>query len=146
MRLRYLLIWLGALLLSMPLFAQTKYVLTTSSPSTVLDTCQRDGLTIEATGWNNGTSGVYLVSSPASVDVSSIEYGDASIANFEVNQPVVMPELSGATTAQLSQSVTPILESLSVRFPLPYFGSIVPSTYLIQPASSIFRLHDMRLP
>ena len=144
MRLRYLLTWLGALLLSMPLFAQTRYVLTTTSPSTVLDTCQRNGLTIEATGWNNGTSGVYLVSSPASVDVSTIEYGDASIANFEVNQPVAMPELSGATTAQLSQSTTPILESLAGRFPILYFGSSVPSNYLLQPATRIVRLHEMR--
>src|SRR5438270_8802461 len=123
MRLRYISIWLGALLLSMPLFAQTRYILTTSSPSTVLDTCQRHGLTIEATGWSNGSSGVYLVSAPSAVDVSSIEYRDSNIADFEVNQSIAMPELSGTTTAQLSQSVTPILESLSTRFPVLYFGS-----------------------
>ncbi|PYP88888.1 MAG: hypothetical protein DMG65_14675 [Candidatus Angelobacter sp. Gp1-AA117] len=144
MRLHYLSIWLGALLLSMPLFAQTNYVLTTSSPSTVLDTCGRHGLTVVATGWTNGVSGVYLVSSPTNVDPATIEYGDPTIANFEANQPVAMPELSGATAAQLSQSVTPILESLSTRFPIFYFGSIVPSNYLIQPAIRIVRLHEMR--
>ena len=144
MRLRYLSIWLGALLLSMPLFAQTNYVLTTSSPSTVLDTCQRHGLTIVATGWTNSFSGVYLVSSPTSVDPATIEYGEPTIANFELNQAATMPELSGATTAQLSQSVTPILESLSTRSPYAYFGSVVPSNYVIQPATRIVRLHDMR--
>ena len=144
MRLRYLSIWLGALLLSMPLFAQTKYVLTTSSPSTVLDTCQRHGLTIVATGWTNGISGVFLVSSPTDVDPATIEYGDPTIANFEVNQSAAMPELSGATVAQLSQSTAPILESLSTRVPVLYFGSTVPSNYVIQPATRIVRLHDMR--
>src|SRR5947209_4711828 len=144
MRLRYLLIWLGALLLSMPLFAQTKYVLTTSSPSTVLDTCQRHGLTVEATGWTNGSSGVFLVSAPSSVDVSSIEYGDPAVANFEVNQAVAMPELSGATVAQLSQSTAPILESLVFRFPVYYFGAVVPSNYLLQPATAIVRLYETR--
>lgn len=144
MRLRYLSIWLGALLLSMPLFAQTNYILTTSSPSTVLDTCQRNGLTIVTSGWTNGYSGVYLVSSPTSVDPATIEYGEPTIANFEINQVATMPELSGATTAQLSQSVTPILESLSTRFPFLYFGSTVPSNYVIQPATRIVRLHDMR--
>src|SRR5947209_9847129 len=86
MRLHYLSIWLGALLLSMPLFAQTNYVLTTSSPSTVLDTCGRHGLTVVATGWTNGVSGVYLVSSPTNVDPATIEYGDPTIANFEADR------------------------------------------------------------
>ena len=144
MRLRYLSFWLGALLLSMPLFAQTNYILTTSSPSTVLDTCQRHGLTIVSTGWTNITSGVYLVSSPTNVDPATIEYGDPTIANFEANQSAAMPELSGATVAQLSQSTAPILESLSTRFPSLYFGSIVPSNYVTQPATKIVRLHDMR--
>lgn len=145
MRLRYLSIWLGALLLSTPLLAQTGYVLTTSSPSTVLDICQRHGLTIMSTGWTNGTTGIFLVSSPSSIDPSTIQYGDPAIANFEVDQSVAMPELSGATNAQLSQSLSPILESLSTRSPVSFFGSVVPSNYLLQPATRIVRLHEMRL-
>src|SRR5438309_2004482 len=105
MRLHYLSIWLGALLLSMPLFAQTNYVLTTSSPSTVLDTCGRHGLTIVVI--DTGVDPKH----PALSSVLTTGF------DFTRNQPGVPSELADLAPALqpgLTQSVTPILESQTV--------------------------------
>jgi subtilisin family serine protease len=55
-----------------------------------------------------------------------------------------VPELSGATTASLTQSTTSILDGLPGRTVVNYFGAPVASNYVTQPATGIIRQHDLQ--
>ncbi len=135
---------LAALLVRLPLAAQTSYILTTS-PSNVQSVVTRHGLTVVKDLFD-GTNCVLLVTSPSS-DISRVEAdvdSDLSVTSFEPEQRTVLPELSSLTQPVLTQSSTSILDGLPGRTLVSFFGSTVPSNYTAQTAAGIIRLNDAR--
>lgn len=122
---------------SSSLLAQDKFVLVTA-PSNVSDVCGRHGLTPEAQVASNSGAGVYLVST-YSVDPSIGT--DSKVTSFEANRVLGVPELSGATSASLTQSTAGILDGLPGRVAVAYFGATVPSNYVTQPATTLFHMN-----
>src|SRR5579864_4518899 len=96
------------LLIGLPLMAQDNFVLVTA-PSMVQDVCGRHGLTQLTQGSSHG---VFLVST-SSVDPSIST--DTDVQSFESDRALGVPELSGATVANLTQSSTSILDGLPGR-------------------------------
>src|SRR5579864_7908036 len=125
------------LLMGLPLLAQDNFVLVTA-PSKVQDVCGRHGLTQLTQGSSHG---IFLVST-SSVDPSIST--DSDVQSFESNRALGLPELSGATVANLTQSSTSILDGLPGRTVVNYFGSAVASNYVQQPATAITRQHDLQ--
>ncbi len=125
------------LLMGLSLWAQDNYVLVTS-PDKVQDVCGQHGLTQLTQGSSHG---VFLVST-SSVDPSIST--DKSVQSFERNRALGVPELSGATVANLTQSSTSILDGLPGRTVVNYFGSPVASNYVVQPATAIIRQGDLQ--
>ena len=125
------------LLMGLSLWAQDNFVLVTS-PDKVQDVCGRHGLTQLTQGSSHG---VFLVST-SSVDPSIST--DNAVQSFEHNRSLGVPELSGATVANLTQSSTSILDGLPGRTVVNYFGSPVPSNYVSQPATAIIRQDDLQ--
>lgn len=125
------------LLMGLSLWAQDNYVLVTS-PSNVQDVCGRHGLTQVTQG---STHGVFLVST-SSVDPSIST--DRAVQSFEHDRSLGVPELSGATVANLTQSSTSILDGLPGRTVVNYFGTPVASNYVTQPATAIIRHSDLQ--
>ncbi len=123
------------------LLAQDKFVLVTA-PSNVNDVCGRHGLTPVAQVASTSSAGVYLVST-FSVDPSITT--DLTVASFEPNRKLGVPELSGATTASLTQSTAGILDGLPGRSAVQYFGSAVPSNYVVQPATALLKMDGRTL-
>src|SRR5437899_9200710 len=121
-------------LASLPLVAQDGFVLVTA-PAKVQDVCRRHGLSQVS---QLSGRGVYLVST-FSLDPTTAT--DADIQSFEQNRVLAVPELSGATNANLTQSSTSILDGLPGRSVMNYFGSPVASNYVQQPATSLTRHH-----
>src|SRR5947209_10699195 len=131
-------------LTSLPLAAQTSYILTVS-PSNVQSVVSRHGLTIVKELFD-GTNCVMLVTSP-SADVSGVETeveSDLAVTSFEPEQLTSLPELSSLTQPALTQSSTSILDGLPGRTLVSFFGSTVPSNYTTQTATSIIHLSDAR--
>src|SRR5689334_3782250 len=124
------------LLMGLPLLAQSNFVLVTA-PAKAQDVCGRHGLTQLA----KGPHGVFLVST-SSLDPSIST--DSDIQSFESNRALGLPELSGATVANLTQSSTSILDGLPGRTVVNYYGSLVPSNYVVQPATAIIRQLDLQ--
>ncbi len=110
--------------------AQDKFVLVTN-PSKVQDVCGRHGLTQIG---QVSTHGVFLVSTFAQDPSIST---DSDVQSFEQNHALAVPELSGATIANLTQSTTSILDGLPGRSVVTYFGSSVASNYVSQPATTV---------
>lgn len=138
-----LLILMG-LVLGLPVEAQTTYILT-ASPANMQSVVDRHGLTVLKELYD-GTNCVMLVNSP-SANVSGTETeveSDLSVVSFEPEQRAALPELSALTQPTLTQSSTSILDSLPGRTLVSFFGSIVPSNYTTQAATSIIRLQDAR--
>ena len=123
-------IWGLLLVMSLPLMAQDKFVLVTN-PSNVQDVCGRHGLTQVG---QLSKHGVFLVST-FSQDPGILS--DSDVQSFEQNHALAVPELSGATIANLTQSSTSILDGLSGRSVVTYFGSSVASNYVNQPATTV---------
>ncbi len=135
---------LVCLALSLPLTAQTSYILT-SSPSNVQNVISSHGLTIVKELFD-GTNCVMLVTS-ASADVAGTETeveSDLLVLSFEPEQRAALPELTGLTQPTLTQSTTSILDTLPGRTLVSFFGSTVPSNYSTQTATNIIRLGDAR--
>jgi subtilisin family serine protease len=133
-----------ALVLALPLTAQTSYILT-ASPTNVQSITNNHGLTVVKELFD-GTNCVMLVTSP-SADVSGTETdvdSDVAVLGFEPEQRASLPELSSLTQPVLTQSSTSILDSLPGRTLVSFFGSTVPSNYTTQAATSIIRLGDAR--
>ncbi|HKR94453.1 MAG TPA: S8 family serine peptidase [Candidatus Angelobacter sp.] len=131
-------------LASLPLAAQTSYILT-ASPSNMQNIVNNHGLTVVKELYD-GTNCVMLVSSPSS-SVSGVETdvdSDLTVVGFEPQQHPTLPELNGATQATLTQSTSGILDSLAGRTLVSFFGSTVPSNYTTQTATTIIRLADAR--
>ncbi|HEX5433274.1 MAG TPA: S8 family serine peptidase [Candidatus Angelobacter sp.] len=141
--LRSLFITSFLLLLSLPLAAQSTFILTVSPQNT--DTVLANhGLTVVKELYD-GPNCVYLVSS-ASSDAAAVTAqvkGDLNVAGFEADQAANLPELNGATQASLNQSSTSILDSLPGTG-VSYFGSTVLSSYVTQDATKIIRLSAAR--
>jgi subtilisin family serine protease len=133
-----------ALLLSLPLAAQTQYLLTTD-PGAVQSVCKSHGLAYVSTAWSDSSLnyGVYLVSAASSTSPSSV-ISDSRVRGFEPNVATGVTELSGTTAANLAQSTESILDGLPSRTLVNFFGASVPSNYLQQPATTIVRLADAR--
>ena len=93
------------LLMGLSLRGQDNYVLVTS-PDKVQDVCGRHGLTQLTQGSSHG---IFLVST-SSVDPSIST--DSAVQSFEHDRALGVPELSGATVANLTQSTTSILDGL----------------------------------
>jgi subtilisin family serine protease len=123
--------------MSLPLLAQDKFVLVTS-PAKVQDVCGRHGLTPVK---QLSSHGVFLVST-FSVDPGISTDGD--VQSFEHNRALGVPELSGATIANLTQSSTSILDGLPGRAVVNYYGSSVASNYVTQPATAMIRHRDLQ--
>jgi subtilisin family serine protease len=123
------------LLMGLSLSAQDKFVLVTS-PSKVQDVCGRHGLT-QITQLSQ--RGVVLVSTHSSDPTIA---NDADVLSFEVDRSLAVPELSGATIANLTQSTSGILDGLPGRSVVNYFGSKVASNYVQQAATAITRQGD----
>jgi subtilisin family serine protease len=131
-------------LFGLPLTAQTSYILT-ASPSNMQSVVNNHGLTVVKELYD-GTNCVMLVTS-ASADVAGTETeveSDLMVVGFEPEQRAVLPELTGLTQPTLTQSTTSILDTLPGRTLVSFFGSIVPSNYSTQTATSIIRLDDAR--
>ncbi|HET9363617.1 MAG TPA: S8 family serine peptidase [Candidatus Angelobacter sp.] len=131
-------------LASLPLAAQTSYILT-ASPSNMQNIVNSHGLTVVKEIYD-GANCVMLVTSP-SASISGVETeveSDLTVVGFEPQQHPTLPELSGATQATLTQSTSGILDSLAGRTLVSFFGSTVPSNYTTQPATTIIRLADAR--
>lgn len=122
------------------MLAQSDFVLVTN-PSDVQDVCSRHGLTQVGQLSSGSSHGVFLVSA-SSVD-SSIA-SDTEVQSFESNRHVGVAELSGTTSASLSQSSTSILDQLPGRAAVTYFGSTVANYYVSQAATSLARLGDVQ--
>jgi subtilisin family serine protease len=123
------------LIMSLPLMAQDKFVLVTN-PAKVQDVCGRHGLTQVG---QLSKHGVFLVST-FSQDPSIAT--DSDVQSFEQDHALGVPELSGATIANLTQSTTSILDGLPGRSVVTYFGSSVASNYVSQPATALIRHSD----
>jgi subtilisin family serine protease len=123
------------LFMGLPLMAQDKFVLVTN-PAKVQDVCGRHGLTQVG---QLSKHGVFLVST-FSQDPSIAT--DSDVQSFEQDHALGVPELSGATIANLTQSTTSILDGLPGRSVVTYFGSSVASNYVSQPATTLIRHND----
>ncbi len=139
-----ILLFIVGLLMTLPLAAQTSYILT-ASPSNVQTIVDNHGLTVVKELYD-GANCVMLVTSP-SASASGVETeveSDLTVVSFEPQQSLSLPELNGATQATLTQSTSGILDSLVGRTLVSFFGSTVPSNYTTQTATSIIRLADAR--
>jgi len=128
----------------LPLAAQSTFILTVS-PSNVQTVLTSHGLTI-IKEIHDGTNCVYLVSS-ASSDAAGVEVEvekDLLVAGFEPNQNIGLPELSGATQSNMTQSTAAVTDTLPGRTLVNFFGNTVPSNYVTQTATGIIRLDDAR--
>jgi subtilisin family serine protease len=125
------------LLMGLSLWGQGNYVLVTS-PDKVQDVCGRHGLTQLTQG---SPHGVFLVST-SSVDPTIST--DSAVQSFEHDRILGVPELSGATVANLTQSSTSILDGLPGRTVVNYYGAQVASNYVTQPATAIIRQQDLQ--
>lgn len=123
-----------------PLLAQGDFVLVTK-PSSVQDVCARHGLTQVAQVSSSSSPGVFLVTTP-SVDPSISS--DSDVQSFEPDQRINVAELSGTTSASLTQSSTSILDQLPGRAAVTYFGSTVANYYVSQPATSLVGLANVQ--
>jgi subtilisin family serine protease len=123
------------LVMSLPAMAQDKFVLVTNSAK-VQDVCGRHGL---AQVTQISKHGVFLVST-FSQDPSIAT--DPDVQSFEQDHALNVPELSGATIANLTQSTTSILDGLPGRSVVKYFGSSVASNYVQQPATALIHNGD----
>lgn len=121
---------------SLSLLAQSKFVLVTN-PSQVQDVCSGHGLTQVSQVSSSSSPGVFLVTS-SSLDPSIAT--DPRVQSFESDQRVGVAELSGTTSASLTQSSTSILDQLPGRAAVTYFGATVANYYVSQPATSLARL------
>ena len=113
---RNLRLWiLVGLLTSLPLAAQTSYILT-ASPSNVQGIIDRHGLTVVKEIFD-GTNCVMLVTSPSAsvADTETEVESDLLVAGFEPEQLTSLPELTGLTQPTLTQSSTSILDGLPGR-------------------------------
>jgi subtilisin family serine protease len=139
------------ILLGLPVMAQrqvghNEYILTTS-PSSVDSLNHRHGLNFQSTVWHNANYGyaVYVVADPSSRDSAQLQTelkSDSATISFEPNQVIILPDLSGSTSAALAQSTESILDSLPDRTLVSFSGATVPSNYVQQPATTIVRWHD----
>jgi subtilisin family serine protease len=123
------------LVMSLPAMAQDKFVLVTN-PSKVQDVCGRHGLT-QVTQLSK--HGVFLVTT-FSQDPGIAT--DPEVQSFEQDHALAVPELSGATIANLTQSSTSILDGLPGRSAVKYFGAAVASNYVQQPATALIHNSD----
>jgi subtilisin family serine protease len=132
---RLILIFL--LLGSVSLWGEDRFVLTTS-PSKVNDVCGRHGLTPISSLAGSSGSEVLLVSGTSDSSIAT----DSAVQSFEADRKLSVPELSGATIANLTQSTSTVLETIPGATAVSYFGATVPSNYLQQVAVSAVRLSD----
>jgi subtilisin family serine protease len=116
--------------MSLPAMAQDNYVLVTNA-SKVQDVCGRHGLT-QVTQLSK--HGVFLVSAFSQDPTIAT---DTDVLSFEPDHGLAVPELSGATMANLTQSSTSILDGVQGRTVVTYFGSSVASNYVSQPATTL---------
>jgi len=141
--LRLLFITTVLLALSLPLAAQSNFILTVS-PADTDSVLKSHGLTV-IKELHDGTNCVYLVSSAGSATGVETEVeSDVRVAGFEPEQSAKLPELSSLSQAVLMQSNTSILDTLPGVTPVLFFGSTVPSNYTNQNATAIIRLGDAR--
>lgn len=125
---------------SLPVFSQDPFVLVTK-PSNVQDVCSRHALTPVTQISSSSSPGVFLVTTSA-VDPSIAT--DTEIQSFESDRQMGVAELSGTTSASLTQSTATILDQLPGRAAVTYFGSSVANYYVSQEATSLPRLADVQ--
>jgi subtilisin family serine protease len=143
-RLQLLFILSVLLAMSLPLAAQSTFILTVS-PSNVDSVISTHHLSIVKELYD-GPNCVYVVTASSS-DSSEVENeveSDVKVAGFEPDQKAKLPELSGLTGPVLNQSTATILDTLPGSTAVNFFGTVVPSNYTEQTAATIIRLDNAR--
>jgi subtilisin family serine protease len=148
MRKKQVFILILSVLVSLPLAAQSQYLLTAYTYS-VQSVCNSHGLTYVSTVWSNPNYnyGLYLVTTASSANPSTVMQqvsSDSQVMAFEQNSKQLVAEVSGTTSATVTQSTTSFLDALTQRSLVSFFGATVPVNYTQQQALNIIRLPDAR--
>ena len=138
---KQILIWLAlaALLAVCPVFGaiQDEYILR-CSPTAISGVLSRHGMTLVRSA---SEYSVYLVRSPAGAPPAQYlsEVGaDFAVTAVEPNVDVVVPETPPGL--QLNQSTASILDALANPTVIPFFRTMVLSSYVNQPAAVLIRV------
>src|SRR6266849_2147035 len=138
---KQILIWLAlaALLAVCPVFGavQDEYILR-CSPTAVSGVLSRHGMTLVRSA---SEYSVYLVRRPAGAPPAqylSEVSADPAVTAVEPNMDVVVPETPAGL--QLNQSTASILDALANPTVIPFFRSMVLSSYVNQPAAVLIRV------
>src|SRR5712691_1339417 len=138
---KQILVWLAlaALLAVCPVFGavQDEYILR-CSPTAISGVLSRHGMTLVRSA---SEYSVYLVRSPAGAPPAqylSEVSADLAVTAVEPNVDVVVPETPAGL--QLNQSTASILDALANPTVIPFFRSMVLSSYVNQPAAVLIRV------
>src|SRR5437870_698102 len=138
---KQILVWLAlaALLAVCPVFGavQDEYILR-CSPTAISGVLSRHGMTLVRSA---SEYSVYLVRSPAGAPLAqylSEVSADPAVAAVEPNVDVVVPETPPGL--QLNQSTASILDALANPTVIPFFRTMVLSSYVNQPAAVLIRV------
>lgn len=130
-----------AVLALAPALAENRYILR-ADPAAVGELARRHGLAI-LRSMDDPSQGLHLVSVPDGPShqqiVRSIK-ADRDVENLEPDHVVALPEISSAF--RMNQSTAAILDALSNRTVVSYYGTLAWGGYTSQPAAAIIRIAD----
>jgi subtilisin family serine protease len=118
---------------ALPALAANRFILRPMDNTSVDNVCDRHGLTIvsQLDTHNN----VFLVTASdvfSATDVITDVSGDSDVVAIEEDRTLSTPEVNAAPS--LNQSTTAILDQISTRTVISYFGQTLPTFYAAQPA------------
>jgi subtilisin family serine protease len=118
---------------ALPALAANRFILRPLDNTSVDNVCDRHGLTIvsQLDTHNN----VFLVTASdvfSATDVITDVSGDSDVVAIEEDRTLSTPEVNAAPS--LNQSTTAILDQISTRTVISYFGQTLPTFYAAQPA------------
>jgi hypothetical protein len=125
--------------MALPALAANRFILRPVDDTSVSAVCGRHGLTVVSQLDSHNSvflvdaSDIFTADSVIS-DVSS----DIDVTDIEADRPMSVPET--IASAALNQSTTAILDQISDRTVVSYFGQTVPAFYAAQPAISQLNL------
>ena len=135
------LIGILAVLACVPAFAQDRYVLR-AAPTAVGELARRHGLGILRSMDDPGRV-LHVVTVPAGPFhdqiIRSVK-ADHDVANLELDRLVALPETSSGV--RINQSTAAILDALSNRTVVSYYGTLAWGGYTSQPAGAIIRVAE----
>ncbi len=136
--------WLGWILLlaALPAAAQTPYILHAPSAA-VPGIASRNGLTV-VRPLDAHDHGIFLVTAPSSTPsdqlVQQVTTNEAAVVGFELDKNLVVPEIPAGL--QLNQSTAAVLDAISNRTVVTFYGASTLSGYVNQPAAGLIRVSD----